>query len=225
MRENSTHSKPLPLDSENELIQTCVMSTHICPRCDGEDGYQTREQRLRNTPVGGNPNYWANQLLKKTEAVYVDVWKCKACGEYMITHYEREQIKGRAQALERIMEENRKNYEARDKFLADLEQQQKDLVQQQKDRKAEFEQKKVEREQKHIEQMSEIKQKGKDDRAELEQKKKDKLAGIELKHKNKITEIEQKKKILQQEREEIKQRKKDRKQEKADMKQTKKNRK
>ena len=190
------------------------MSNYVCPRCDGEDGYQTREQRLRNTPVGGNPNYWANQLLKKTEAVSVNVWKCRACGEYMISHYEREQIKAQAQALERIMEENRKNYEARDRFLADLEQQQKDLEQKNADRKQKYEDEKVDRKQKYEDEIAEIKQKGKDQKAAIDQK-----------YQEKAKELEQKKKILQQERAEIAQRKKDRKQEKADIKQKKKDRK
>ena len=201
------------------------MSNYVCPRCDGEDGYQTREQRLRNTPVGGNPNYWANQLLKKTEAVSVNVWKCRACGEYMISHYEREQIKAQAQALERIMEENRKNYESRDRFLADLEQQQKDLEQKNADRKQKYEDEKVDRKQKYEAEKVDRKQKYEDEIAEIKQKGKDQKAAIDQKYQEKAKELEQKKKILQQERAEIAQRKKERKQEKADIKQKKKDRK
>jgi len=160
------------------------MSTYICPRCDGEDGYQTREQRLQNTPVGGNPNYWANQLLKKTEAVYVDVWKCKACGEYMITHYQREQIKERAQALEAVMKEHSINNEKRESFLAELEQQKKDNKQKYENLKAELEQQKKDKKQKYEDEKAERKQKFKDELAEIEQKKKNRLEEIEQKKKN-----------------------------------------
>lgn len=61
------------------------MTTWICPRCDGHDAYEITEQRLRNLPTNGNPNFWMTRLNMKTEAVYVTVWKCKACGEYMIS--------------------------------------------------------------------------------------------------------------------------------------------